>query len=191
MGGTCSVCNIRNSGKRFDRAQSPWQQREKISRSLDMSTEEIDIVQKTWPIIAKDLKETGLQVFLKIFDMCPEIKKSFSLENVPSSELSRNAFIKAHGTRVMTTISAAVEGFQDIGRNNNSLCKLLTVLGQQHKRHNGFRPEFFEIFYESLMWQWERCLGYAFTPEVSDTWSHLFVFIMVTLEEGCNTPDMK
>ena len=189
MGCTASFYNTRNSctAVSFSASASVC---ETIPAKIDFRPEEINILLQTWPIASKDIKETGLQVFLKLFELCPSIKKLFSIENVPSSMLAKNVFIKAHGTRVMTTLATVIDGLQDIERNNNSLRRLLFVLGQQHKRLDGFRREYFEIFYESLMWQWGRCLGYAFTPDVADTWSHLFVFIIDILEKGCNSTDV-
>lgn len=155
-----------------------------VKRPVELTAAEIDIVQRTWPALARDLHGNGLQVFLRIFELCPEAKILFSVENVRHSELARNVTIKAHGARFLNAINAAVENLNKTDQKDDDFCRLLFFLGQQHKHFKGFRPEYFEIFYEALMWQWGRCMGEKFTPEVSDTWSHVFVYIMEKLKEG-------
>lgn len=155
-----------------------------MKRSVELSAADRHTVQKTWPALASDMQSNGLQVFLRIFELCPEAKALFSVENVRHSELARNVIIKAHGTRFVRAIAAVIENLDEFDQKENRLSRLLFVLGQQHKQYEGFRPEYFEIFYESLMWQWERCLGTTFTTEVSNSWSQVFVYLMACLKDG-------
>lgn len=155
-----------------------------LKHPIEVSSEEIEIVRKTWPTLAKDLQGNGLQVFLRIFELRPETKALFSVENVRHSELARNVVIKAHGARFLNAIGAAVDNLDEVDQEDNKLCKMLFGLGQQHKHFKGFKPEYFEVFYEALMWQWKHCMGDQFTTEVSDTWSHVFVIIIEKLKEG-------
>lgn len=155
-----------------------------ISRNkLDLTHEERLAIRDTWELITKQLQMNGLQVFLRIFELCPEVKKLFGVENVRHSQLARNTVIKGHGTRFMNAIGAAVDNLDDFGQQEN-LSAWLFSLGQQHKRYAGFVPEYFEIFFEALMRQWERSLDSRFTPEVSDMWSQVFLYIMGKLKEG-------
>ena len=150
----------------------------------DLTPTDRTTVQQTWPKLAEDLQGNGLQIFLRIFEINPEVKFLFHVENVRHSQLARNTTIKAHGKRFINAIGSAVDSLDDIDDDNNALCKFLFTLGQQHQKFSGFKPEYFEIFYEALMCQWERCMGEGFTPEVANAWSHLFVFLMEKLKEG-------
>ncbi|XP_060608550.1 uncharacterized protein LOC132760567 [Ruditapes philippinarum] len=124
--------------------------------------------------MTKDLAENGLQVFLRIFELSPDVKKLFHVEMVRHSELSKNR--------------AAVHCLDDEDTDKDELNKILLVLGQQHKQFSGFNPEYFEVFYEALMWRWEICMGDKFTKDVSDTWSHVFFYLMLKLKEGISSP---
>ncbi|XP_045191260.2 hemoglobin subunit beta-2-like [Mercenaria mercenaria] len=150
----------------------------------ELTPAERQTLRRTWPTLANDLQGNGLQLFLRIFDMCPEVKVLFSVENVRPSQLARNVNIKAHGARFANAIGSVVESLDEYNQKDNKSCKFLFALGQKHKRFTGFKPEYFDIFYEALMCQWKRCMGDQFTPEVSEAWGHLFVHIMETLKEG-------
>jgi hemoglobin-like flavoprotein len=152
--------------------------------NTDITPVERKTVQQTWPTLAKDLQGNGLQIFLRIFEISPDVKILFHVENVRHSQLARNATIKAHGKRFINAIGSAVDSLEEIDKEDNKLCEFLFTLGQQHQNYKGFKPEYFEIFYEALMCQWERCMGDGFTPEVTNAWSHLFVFLMEKLKEG-------
>jgi hemoglobin-like flavoprotein len=162
-----------------------------LTNQLDLNAQQELIIRKTWEEMAQNIQGNGLQIFLRIFEICPEVKKLFQVDNVRHSELARNIVIKSHGVRFMNAIGAAVDNLADFGHKEDKLSQLLYVLGQQHKRYKGFVPEYFDVFYEALMWQWERFLGSRFTPEVSDTWSRVFVFIMEKLKEGYYSDEDK
>ncbi|KAH3706564.1 hypothetical protein DPMN_065951 [Dreissena polymorpha] len=147
----------------------------------EISQEDMVIVRRTWPYLCKNLQDNGLQVFLRIFEIAPEIKHLFHVENVRHTELIKNATIKGHASRFMNAIGAAVDNLDDL---DSRFAKLLITLGEQHTNYTGFKVEYFETFYEAMMWQWERCLGSMFTFDVAKTWSHVFAYIMVKLQQG-------
>ncbi|KAH3706565.1 hypothetical protein DPMN_065952 [Dreissena polymorpha] len=147
----------------------------------EISQEESVIVRRTWPYLCKDLQGNGLQVFLRIFEIAPETQQLFHVENVRHIDLIKNVSIKGHASRFMNAIGAAVDNLDDL---DSKLAKLLITLGEQHTHYKGFKVEYFETFYEAMMWQWERCLGSMFTFDVADTWSHVFVYIMLKLQKG-------
>ncbi|WAR21818.1 NGB-like protein [Mya arenaria] len=153
--------------------------------SNDISEDESRIVRRTWSVLANDMRGNGMQVFLRIFEIHPEIKQLFKVENVRHSELARNVVIKGHAARFMSAIETAVDNLDDLDKN---LAQLLFTLGQQHKHYVGFKVEYFEVFYEALMWHWARTLDASFTEQVSDSWSHVFVYLMAKLQAGYNSP---
>jgi hemoglobin-like flavoprotein len=155
-----------------------------IKGPIQLSSKERQIVRQTWPALVNDLQGNGLQLFLRIFELCPEVKALFHVDNVRHSQLARNVNIKAHGKRFISAIGAAVDSVDEFDKEDNEFFKFLFSLGQQHQRYAGFRPEYFEIFHEALMRQWELCMGNQFTKEVSESWSHLFVYLMGKLKEG-------
>lgn len=151
------------------------------------TSEQVLIIKQTWTCLAEDIQVNGLQIFLRIFELCPSVKSLFFVADVRHSEIARNAVIKAHGVRFMNAISSVVESIED--SETDEVSKLLVLLGQQHKKHVGFKSDYFECFYEALMWRWEYCIGKQFISEVADAWSHLFIYVMEKLLEGYRTPD--
>jgi hemoglobin-like flavoprotein len=147
------------------------------------------IVKSTWKYMTTDIANNGLQIFLRIFDVCPEAKELFKVENVRHSELARNPLLKVHGARFMNGIAAAIDSLNETNGYQDELGNILFVLGQRHKNSSGFRPEYFEVFYKALMWRWEFCMGEYFTAEVSKTWSHVFLYMMEKLKEGYLSPE--
>ncbi|XP_045191263.1 globin D, coelomic-like [Mercenaria mercenaria] len=155
-----------------------------LAQQTDLKEEEKRIIKSTWKFLTKDLSANGLQVFLKIFELCPEVKKLLKVENVRPSELARNQVIRAHGTRFMNAIGAAVDCLNGQENEHENLDNVLFVLGQKHKGSHEFKSEYFEVFYKALMWRWGLCMGDNFTPEVADTWSHVFLYMLEKLKEG-------
>ena len=158
----------------------------KVSYVEDMKHSELSeaeraVLMKTWSFLSADMQGHGMQVWLRIFEICPETKKLFSVENVRHSELARNIIINAHASRFMNAIGAAMNNLKDL---ETKLSRHLILLGHQHKLYEGFRPAYFEVFYEALMWHWERALGAQLTTEIANAWSHLFVVILGRLQEG-------
>lgn len=157
----------------------------------EITVEEAYVLKRTWHYMTKDLQGNGLQVFLRIFELCPATQKLFKVENVHHSDLARSVLIKAHGARFMKAVGAVIDNLDDIGKKDNQLTQLLIGLGQHHVQYSEFKSQYFEAFYEALMFQWERIMGEMFTPQVSDTWSRLFTYLMQKLTEGYNTPIEK
>ncbi|XP_060565607.1 neuroglobin-like [Ruditapes philippinarum] len=186
MGCTNSISYNKHSIKTFTQINDPIKSRIvfTLKCQIELTGPEIKTVQQTWPSLAKDLQGNGLQLFLRIFEICPEVKLLFKVENVRHSQLARNATIQAHGKRFISAIGSAVDCLENFDREGNTLCKFLFDLGQQHQNFKGFKPEYFEIFYEALMCQWAICMRDRFTPDVANAWSHLFVFLMEKLKEG-------
>ncbi|XP_045191261.2 neuroglobin-like [Mercenaria mercenaria] len=162
-----------------------------LAPQTGLTENEKRIIKSTWGYMAKDIPGNGLQVFLRIFETCPETKELFNVENIRHSELTRNQVIRGHGTRFMSAIGAAVNCLDESDDKQEKLREVLFVLGQQHKHYSGFKPEYFEIFYDALMWRWELCMRENFTPEVSDTWSHVFVYMMEKLKEGYSSKESQ
>lgn len=152
------------------------------------TSEQVIIIKQTWACLAEDIHVNGLQIFLRIFELCPSVKSLFFVADVRHSEIARNALIKAHGVRFMNAIGSVVENIEECEADESEVSKLLILLGQQHKKHAGFKSEYFECFYEALMWRWEYCIGKQFISEVADAWSHLFIYMMEKLLEGYRTP---
>lgn len=151
---------------------------------IHVTKEKMDLVRQSWNYVRDDFQGNGLCIFLRIFETCDEIKALFGVSDMPIDELKRNKTIKHHGSRFMSAIAAIIEATGELNDENGEISKLLFVLGQQHKGYDGFRAEYFEVFRNALLWQWERCMGPHLTLSVTDAWNSLFDYLMDRLLAG-------
>jgi len=154
------------------------------NRCIGMWTaEERLIVTYTWKRMTNDIQGNGMQVFLRIFEIAPDVKTLFSIQHVRPRDVVRNPVIIGHASRFMQAIGAAVERINEC-EGSNDFDEQLHRLGKKHTHFKGFKPNYFEVFYNAIMWQWERYMGETFTKEVADAWSHVFAYVMWRLKEG-------
>ena len=168
-------------------SSKPKRVRIRKKTQTDLTEYEIHIIKSTWHCMTKNLPENGLQIFLKIFELCPDAKVMFHLEHVRHSDLARNTVIRAHGARFMNAISAAVYCLRDNIEGKDKINAFLIDLGQKHKQSFDFKEEYLEVFHKALMWRWQICLGDGFTQEVSDTWNHVFTYMLERIHQGYNS----
>ncbi|ELT89756.1 hypothetical protein CAPTEDRAFT_98019 [Capitella teleta] len=139
------------------------------------------IITKTWRHMGNDLTGRGSKVFLKIFNLHPEVKQLFpSLKNDNEDQLLKNPCFRGHASRFMQSVGAVVENLDTPG----DLSPLLIDLGRKHVLFGGFTPEYFAAFTEGMMCIWSEELGKGFTDEVSVAWKTVFDFIMSQLQDG-------
>lgn len=149
----------------------------------ELTENEIRIIKSTWHYMTGDLPGNGLQIFLKAFELCPDAKTIFNLENVRHSDLAKNEVIRAHGSRFMNAISAAIYCLRDDVEEKDSINAFLLKLGEKHKKAD-IKAEYFAVFHEALMWRWQICIGEEFTQEVSDIWKRVFDYMLERINQG-------
>ncbi|XP_060588625.1 neuroglobin-1-like [Ruditapes philippinarum] len=185
MGCTQSVTYAKDT---YDRDPNSSLRAKRVKRfknpQPDLTEHEIQIIKSTWHYMTHDLAGNGLQIFLKIFELCPDTKSIFHVENVRHSELAKHKVIRAHGVRFMNAISAAIYCLRENIEEKDKIDAFLINLGQKHKQASEFKAEYFEIFHEALMWRWRICIGKGFTQEVSDTWNRVFVYMLEKINQG-------
>merc|ERR1719512_230977 len=78
-----------------------------------LSSMEVDVVRKTWGQVAELGVETvGVILFKHIFTIAPGALQLFSFKS--EADVYESASLKAHGSRVVGTVGAAVEGLDDL-----------------------------------------------------------------------------
>lgn len=139
------------------------------------------IIVKTWRYMGNDLTGRGSKVFMKIFELHPEVKQLFpSLKDYEGEALLKNPNFKGHASRFMQAVGAVVEHIDS----PDTLSPVLVSLGQRHVTFSGFTPAYFAAFTEGMMSIWAQELGKTFTEEVSEAWKTVFDFIMSSLQDG-------
>ena len=153
-------------------------------RNIDVSVimeKDIDIIKDQWPRLSNDLTGNGTEVFVNIFKAHPDAKKLFHCENVPESKLSTNLVVRQQGVRFMKFIGRTVNNLEDL---DNSVSKACLFLGKRHYRYSGFKPVYFEAYYDAFFKVYHRVLGSNSCHETAVAWSHLLQFILEQLKKG-------
>ena len=140
------------------------------------------IVRKTWKILATDLTGRGSKVFVKIFELNPNVKALFPFRNVnDTDQLLLDTNFKGHASRFMNAVGAVVDNMDNL---EESLALLLIGLGENHVHFEGFKPDYFNSFSQAMNIIWKEDLGKRYTPEAEDAWNTVFTFIMDNLKVG-------
>ena len=156
----------------FDRFREP---------DIVISNEEKTIIKRQWETLSADMEATGTAVFMRIFTEHPEIKCLFSFKDIDNQELPRSTELRRHSLRFMQAIGAAINNIDDI---DSKWPDTLLTLGKQHTKFTGFKPLYFQVFYDAILHAWKTVLDDCFTTECTVAWGHLLVLIMEKLKKG-------
>jgi hemoglobin-like flavoprotein len=146
-----------------------------------MSESEKRIVKKTWKYLARDMSAIGARVFLRIFEINPDLKQLFPFRNDDGESLRNDPNFTGHASRFMQAVGAANDNIHNL---EAFLGPLLIGLGKQHIKFGGFKPEYWDVFTEAMLFVWERELGEDFNDKCRYAWTKVFDFIMEQLKEG-------
>ncbi|ELU11998.1 hypothetical protein CAPTEDRAFT_166020 [Capitella teleta] len=138
------------------------------------------LVQMSWDIVQEDLAALGHGAFDRLFMDHPEIKDAFG----PFKELSKDNIhfdreLRLHGVRVLRTVETVLDCRYDCVR----LVRLLHNLGRKHVNYRA-NADYFEIVGRQFILVIASVVGDKWTPEVEESWSHLFTFVAYVMREA-------
>ena len=139
----------------------------KKMRSVQLEVVRNTKVQDTWKMVEANLEENGVAFFKAIFEIAPGALQLFSFRNVEN--VYESPELRAHATRVMTTVGVAVAGLGDIGK----LVPVLEMLGKKHLTY-GVLPAHYDVVGQALLQTLEAGLGEHWTPDVRKAWSDVY-----------------
>ena len=177
MGCSASVDMVSNTKQRGQRSESLVNYIEYIA------DDDKQLVRKTWNRLSKDLSGLGVQIFLRIFVLKPDLKQLFLFRRYEGRELVADSVFRGHASRFVQAIGAAIDNMDDL---NNVMGPMLEDLGGQHLRYDGFKPDYWDIFIESVLDIWKKQLRRKLTSKTSDAWRVLFEFMISKLKDGYN-----
>jgi hemoglobin-like flavoprotein len=135
-----------------------------------MTPEEVALVQGTWEKVTP-IKETAADLFYgKLFELDPSLRPLFKGD------------IKEQGRKLMTMISAAVNGLTRL----EQLVPAVQDLGRRHAGY-GVTDEHYGTVATALIWTLEQGLGPAFTPEVKTAWVKTYTVLAKTMQDAAAT----
>lgn len=132
-----------------------------------MDDQKKKLVQDTWAMV-EPISETAAEIFYnKLFDLDPEVKPMFTSD------------IKEQGKKLMSTLSLAVKGLDDMEK----LVPAIQALGVKHVDY-GVKAEHYDIVGEALLFTLDKGLGDAYTPEVAEAWTETYVTIATAMKDA-------
>ena len=177
MGCSASIAMVSNTKPRGQRSES-------LANYMEYITEdEQKVIRKTWNRLSKDLSRLGVQIFLRIFVLKPDLKQLFPFRDDEGDELVADTVFRGHASRFVQAIGAAIDNMDDL---NHAMGPMLEDLGKQHLGYDGFKPEYWDIFIESVLDIWKKELSRKLTYKASEAWRVLFEFMISRLKEGYN-----
>ena len=139
------------------------------------------LIKKTWKLISIDPTEIGIQLFLHLFTIKPEVKQVFRFGTKDNSDLLNDHVFRSHASRFIQTIGATVEGLDNP---NMNIASLLRNLGRQHLKYPDTDHVYFKYFVEAMMCTLQDVLKAKFTSDVQTAWLYILEFIVLNLAEG-------
>jgi len=128
------------------------------------------MVQSSWDQCIPISEKAAELFYGKLFEMDPELKPLFKTD------------IKEQGKKLMTMITVAVRGLSDLEK----IVDDVKALGVRHVRY-GVKDAHYDTVGAALLWTLEQGLGEAFTSELKEAWTKVYVLLATTMKEAAAT----
>lgn len=132
-----------------------------------MTPKQIELVQTTWEKCVPIADQAAALFYGKLFELDPKLKPLFTSD------------IKEQGKKLMTMITMAVRGLNDLGR----LVPAVEELGRRHVGY-GVKEEHYATVGAALLWTLEQGLGSNFTAEVKEAWTKVYTVLATTMQKA-------
>lgn len=141
------------------------------------------LIQKSWKRSQKTgIDCVGSKTFLNIFRREPSLKSLFGLEDTPPGQIKYDPRFRAHASIFTRTIDYVVKNLDDM----DGVSAHMQELGRKHLlfQSRGFKPQYWDIFAESLTEcaiAWE---GGVRCREAMAAWRLLIAYILDQMRLG-------
>lgn len=134
-----------------------------------MTPRQKELVQASWAKVVP-IADTAAGLFYgKLFELDPSLRPMFSTD------------IKEQGKKLMTMITLAVKGLDDL----NALVPAVQALGKRHVGY-GVKDQHYVTVATALLWTLEKGLGEAWNPELRDAWIAVYTVLADTMKAGAH-----
>lgn len=132
-----------------------------------MTPRQKELVQSSWAQVVP-IADTAASLFYgRLFELDPSLKPLFTSD------------IKEQGRKLMTMITVAVKGLDDL----NALVPAVQALGKRHTGY-GVKDEHYATVATALLWTLEKGLGDAWNDEVKDAWVAVYTILADTMKKA-------
>ncbi|WAR19739.1 NGB-like protein [Mya arenaria] len=176
-------------GNKMPNCAIPYSSRDKHLHMV-LSTEQVKLVQGSWELLKDDLGRLGLIVFLRLFEMEPQMKTVFPkiVQMNHDNKLETNIvkdMLQRHAVTVMEGLGAAVESLDD----SRILNSVLISIGQTHVQRQ-VKPQMVKKLWPSLNYGLQEVLEENYTKNVAEAWKTVYDYICVYMKMGMENPDI-
>ncbi len=132
-----------------------------------MTPEQAQIIKLTFAQVMRDRDKVGRMFYDRLFSIAPEVKPLFKGD------------IAEQSRKLMDTLALAVGMLRDMP----TLVITLEGLARRHVGY-GVKDEHYDKVGEALLWTLEKGLGDAFTAQVRDAWTALYVAVAKIMRDS-------
>jgi hemoglobin-like flavoprotein len=132
-----------------------------------MTPEQAQIIKLTFSQVMRDRDRVGRMFYDRLFSIAPEVKPLFRGD------------IAEQSRKLMDTLALAVGMLRDMPT-------LLITLEGLARRHVGYgvKDEHYDKVGEALLWTLEQGLSDAFTAQVREAWTELYVAVAQIMRDA-------
>merc|ERR1712241_761093 len=154
-------------------------------QQLGLSSKQLKLLISTWMSISSEMEAQGVQLFVDIFKSNSEVIHVFPLMNPNLKDNLANKYLheafKEHGSKVISRVDEVLHNLDQL----NLCVSLIKQTGAYHRRFQGFKPQFFQHFYEPFLGMVKSCLGKKYDPQMQYIYKAIANFLIQTLIDGC------
>jgi hemoglobin-like flavoprotein len=144
-----------------------------------LTTAQKQAILRTWKL-AEPITDTVADLFYKrLFEIAPQYRKLFPPDIAPQKR-KLIAMLKF----VVKSLDWPDEAWRENVNTADDLMLVVLALGRRHVELYRVPDEAYQPVAEALLWTLDYGLGEAFTPDVKDAWTKVYVLLATTMKMG-------
>lgn len=142
-------------------------------------------ISKSWKAIARAMEQTGVSMFVRLFQENEELLNLFEkFRHLKTRESqSESKELAEHANTVMSTIDESIMSLE----NPDYCIDFLHNVGKMHRKVNGFKGEYFWKLEEPFLAAVQETLGDRYTENMETIYKITIHFILETVISGFDT----
>ncbi|XP_041351734.1 non-symbiotic hemoglobin-like [Gigantopelta aegis] len=139
-----------------------------------------ELVLESWKIVQQDISRVGVVLFMKLFEMHPDVQDVFSPFKGKSVEnLKSNSHLKSHALRVMGSVEKCLARIHEPLK----LEEMLHELGVRHVQYNA-KVDYIDLVGPQFISAIQPSMGDSWNIELELAWSDFFKLISHIIKEA-------
>lgn len=139
---------------------------------MSLTDQQITLVQESWEKVVPIADKAAELFYGRLFEIAPEVKQLFKSD------------MTEQGRKLMAMLNTAVNSLNDL----EAIVPAVQESGRKHVDY-GVKDEDYDKVAEALLWTLGQGLGEAFTDEVKEAWTAVYVLLSTTMKEAAKSAD--